>query len=132
MAGRTYATPEQLAAWTGQPAPDGAERLLARASEDIDSALLTAVYRVDDDGDPIDERLRAALADAACAQVEYQLAAGDDGTGAGGQWDSVSIGGVSLSGRSGRRAGASGVDLAPRADRALRRAGLEPGHVFPW
>jgi hypothetical protein len=130
--GRVYATPEQLAVWTGQPAPSDAERLLARASEDIDSALLTAVYPVDDDGDPTEPAIAAALADATCAQVEYQLAAGDDGTGAAGQWDSVSIGPVSLSGRTGRRTQSRGVELAPRADRALRRASLEPGVVFPW
>ncbi|MFK0289938.1 hypothetical protein ACIQU6_05530 [Streptomyces sp. NPDC090442] len=130
--GRVYATPEQYAAWTGEPAPEGAERLLARASEDVDSALLTAVYPVDEDGDPTQATIAAALRDATCAQVEYQLAAGDDGTGAAGQWDSVSIGPVSLSGRSGRSAGSSGVDLAPRADRILRRASLEPGQVFAW
>ncbi|MER7464051.1 hypothetical protein [Streptomyces sp. NPDC097981] len=131
MARQPYATPEQLAAWTGQPAPADAERLLARAGEDIDSALLTAIYPVDEDGDPLDPEVRAALANATCAQVEHQLASGDDGTGAGGQWDSVSIGPVSLSGRSSRTA-AAGVELAPRADRALRRAGLTPGRVIGW
>ncbi|MFG2528280.1 hypothetical protein [Streptomyces sp. NPDC048516] len=132
MARQPYATPEALTAWTGQPAPADAERLLARAGEDIDSALLTAVYAVDEDGDPTDPDVRAALSDATCAQVEYQLAAGDDGTGAGGQWNSVSIGPVSLSGRSTATATTSGVDLAPRADRALRRAGLTPGRVIAW
>ncbi|WP_405948876.1 hypothetical protein OG588_22495 [Streptomyces prunicolor] len=127
-----YATPEQLTAWTGQPAPADAERLLARAGEDIDSALLTAVYPVDDDGDPLDTAIQIALREATCAQVEYQLAAGDDGTGAAGQWDSVSIGPVSLSGRSSRISTATGVELAPRADRILRRAGLTPGCVRPW
>ncbi|MFD7262097.1 hypothetical protein [Streptomyces sp. NPDC059874] len=131
MARQPYATPEQLAAWTGQPAPADAERLLARAGEDVDSALLTAIYPVDEDGDPLDPEIRTALANATCAQVEYQLAGGDDGTGAGGQWDSVSIGPVSLSGRSSRTA-AAGVELAPRADRALRRAGLTPGRVIGW
>ncbi|MFE6689637.1 hypothetical protein ACFVFQ_24555 [Streptomyces sp. NPDC057743] len=131
MLRRLYATPEQLAAYLGEPAPDGAERLLTRASEDVDSALLTAVYAVDEDGDPLDARVRAALADAVCAQVEHWLATGDDGTG-GGIWDSVSIGPVSLSGRSGQQPAASGVELAPRAGRALRRAGLEPGMVWPW
>ncbi|MEV0410312.1 hypothetical protein AB0I68_05720 [Streptomyces sp. NPDC050448] len=131
MARQPYATPEQLAAWTGQPAPADAERLLARAGEDIDSALLTAIYPVDEDGDPLDPEVRAALANATCAQVEHQLAGGDDGTGAGGLWDSVSIGPVSLSGRSSRTA-AAGVELAPRADRALRRAGLTPGRVIGW
>ncbi|MGD3112629.1 hypothetical protein, partial [Streptomyces sp. YGL11-2] len=132
MLRRLYATPEQLAAYLGEPAPDGAERLLTRASEDVDSALLTAVYAVDEDGDALDARVRAALADAVCAQVEHWLATGDDGTGAGGIWDSVSIGPVSLSGRSGQPPGAGGVELAPRAARALRRAGLEPGVVWPW
>lgn len=132
MARLPYATPEQLAAWTGHPAPPDAERLLARAGEDIDSALLTAVYPVDDDGDPTDPAIAAALSAATCAQVEWQLATGDDGTGASGTWDSVSIGPVSLSGRSGRSAGSSGVELAPRADRALRRAGLSPGRIRTW
>ncbi|MGW6848988.1 hypothetical protein ACWGCK_09530 [Streptomyces virginiae] len=131
MARQPYATPEQLAAWTGQPAPADAERLLARAGEDVDSALLTAIYPVDEDGDPLDLKIRTALANATCAQVEFQLVGGDDGTGAGGQWDSVSIGPVSLSGRSSRTA-AAGVELAPRADRALRRAGLTPGRVIGW
>ncbi|WP_405679305.1 hypothetical protein OG859_18655 [Streptomyces sp. NBC_00048] len=131
MVRQPYATPEQLAAWTGQPAPADAERLLARAGEDVDSALLTAIYPVDEDGDPLDPEIRTALANATCAQVEFQLAGGDDGTGAGGQWDSVSIGPVSLSGRSSRTA-AAGVELAPRADRALRRAGLTPGRVIGW
>ncbi|MGW7416130.1 hypothetical protein [Streptomyces sp. NPDC054863] len=132
MARQPYATPEQLSMWLGTPAPSGAERLLARAGEDIDSALLTAIYRVDEDGDPIEPRVVAALADATCAQVEHWLATGDDGTGAGGVWDSVSIGPVSLSGRSRTPSAASGVELAPRADRALRRAGLTPGRVVAW
>ncbi|MFE5558658.1 hypothetical protein [Streptomyces sp. NPDC056544] len=132
MARLPYATPEALAAWLGTPAPPDAERLIARAGEDIDSALLTAIYPVDDDGDPLDSTIAAALSSATCAQVEYWLAAGDDGTGAQGRWDSVSIGPVSLSGRAASTAGASGVELAPRAARALRRAGLEPGRVIPW
>lgn len=129
---QAYATPEQLAAWTGQPAPADAERLLARASEDIDSALLAAVYPVDDVGNPLDAEIQIALREATCAQVEYQLAAGDDGTEAVGQWDAVSVGPVSLAGRSTRTSTTGGVELAPRADRILRRAGLTPGCVMPW
>lgn len=130
MAGHVYATPEQLTAWTGQQAPPDAERLLARASEDIDDALLTAVYRTDDLGMPTDPTVTQALADAACAQVEYQLATGDDGTGAAGRWDAVSIGPVSLSGRQQGPAATGDVDLAPRAHRALTRAGLLPGVIW--
>lgn len=132
LARQPYTTPEQLAAWLGTSAPADAERLIARAGEDIDSALLTAIYPVDDDGDPTDPDTAAALASATCAQVEYWLAAGDDGTGAAGKWDSVSIGPVSLSGRAASTSGASGVELAPRAARALRRAGLTPGEVRQW
>ena len=130
MAGRVYATPEQLTAWTGRPAPPGADRLRARASEDIDDALLTAVYYTDATGMPTCPIILQALADATCAQVEYQQATGDDGTGAAGRWGSVSIGPVSLSDRRDSTEGAGAVDLAPRAHRALRRAGLLPGVVW--
>ncbi|MGW7514786.1 hypothetical protein ACWGJ2_04260 [Streptomyces sp. NPDC054796] len=127
---RIYATPEQLTAWTGDPAPPDAERLLARASEDVDDALLAAVYASDATGMPTHSDTRQALADAVCAQVEYQQATGDDGTGAAGRWDSVSIGPVSLSGRKDGPTAAGDVDLAPRAHRALRRAGLLPGVIW--
>ncbi|MGE9695919.1 hypothetical protein [Streptomyces sp. CH6] len=127
---RVYATPDQLAAWTGEAAPADAERLLARASEDVDDALLSAIYATDAEGRPTDPAVAAALADATCAQVEYQLATGDDGTGAGGRWGSVSIGPVSLSDpRDAPRAGGE-LDLAPRAYRVLRRAGLTPGVIW--
>lgn len=129
--GRVYATAEDYAAWTGQatPPPD-IGRLLARASEDVDSALMTAVYDTDAEGMPTAPDVRAALRDATCAQVEYQQATGDDGTGAVGRWDSVSLGPVSLSGRKDTAGGAGTLDLAPRADRVLRRAGLLPGVVW--
>ena len=127
---RVYATPEQYTAWTGQPAPTGVERLLARASRDIDAALLTAIYDTDSTGMPTDPDIVATLADATCAQVEYQQATGDDGTGAAGQWDSVSIGPVSMSGRRPRPQAAGDLDLAPRAGRALAAAGLFPGVIW--
>ncbi|CAL9480234.1 hypothetical protein [Streptomyces sp. enrichment culture] len=128
--GRVYATPEQLSAWTGQPAPADAERLLARASEDVDDALLTACYATDAAGMPTDPAIVQALADATCAQVEYQLATGDDGTGAAARWGAVSIGPVSLSDRRDDGQSTDDVDLAPRAHRALRRAGLLPGVIW--
>ncbi|MGC0205229.1 hypothetical protein [Streptomyces levis] len=130
MAGRVYATPEQLTAWTGKPAPGDADRLLARASEDVDDALVSAVYRTDALGMPSDPAVLQALADATCAQVEYQQATGDDGTGAAGRWASVSLGPVSLGDRRDNPTAAGDVDLAPRAYRALRRAGLLPGVIW--
>jgi hypothetical protein len=126
---RVYATPDQLADATGHPAPPDAERLLARASEDVDDALITAVYRTDADGMPTDPAIVAALTAATVAQVEYVAALGGDDTGAAGQWDSVSIGPVSMSGRRGGPVG-SAVDIGPRALRTLSRAGLLPGVIW--
>lgn len=126
---RVYATPEQYTARPGaRPVPPGEDlaALLARASEDVDDALLTAVYEVDAEEMPTDPKVAAALADATCAQVEYVAMQGGDDTGAAGQWDSVSIGPVAMSGRKGGPTGPA-VDLGPRAHRALRRAGLLPG-----
>ncbi|MGW0933320.1 hypothetical protein [Streptomyces sp. NPDC002644] len=126
---RVYATPDQLAAYTGQPAPADAERLLLRASQDIEAVTVTAVYDTDAVGLPTDPDIAEAMSTAVCAQVEWRAATSDDGTGAVGQWDSVSIGPVSMSGR--RSGGASdGVGLAPRAEQALRTAGLMPGVVW--
>ncbi|MGW7197224.1 hypothetical protein [Streptomyces chryseus] len=127
---RVYATPEQLTAWTGQPAPTDADRLLARASEDVDDALLAAIYDTDAQGMPTEPDVVQALADATCAQVEYQQETGDSGTGAAGQWDNVKIGPVALSGRRSSPQSAGSVDLAPRAGRALARAGLLPGVIW--
>ncbi|MFF0293153.1 hypothetical protein ACFYST_08180 [Kitasatospora sp. NPDC004614] len=125
----TYATPEQLATYTGKSAPAEAERLLARACADIDDALLTACYPVDSTGAPTDPTHAQALADAVCAQVEYLLAAGEDGTGASARWSSVSAGSVSLSASSSSPAA---LDLAPRALRELQRAGLTGHGVNEW
>lgn len=127
---RVYATPEQYTALTGKAAPADAAQRLATASEDIDDALLTAVYRTDTAGMPTDPEIVQALADAACRQVEYQLSTGDDGSGAADRWDSVSIGPVAMSGRRTTSGNPSDVDLGPRAHRALNRAGLLPGVIW--
>ncbi len=122
---RVYATPEQLAHWAGHAAPPDAELLLAGASADIDTALLTASYATSLSGYPIDPHVRTALADAVCAQVEHWLAAGSDGVG-------TPDGPVGLSGggsASTALATMHGAELAPRACRALHDAGLLPGEV---
>ncbi|MFI5993162.1 hypothetical protein ACIBAC_15170 [Streptomyces sp. NPDC051362] len=129
MAARVYATSADYTEWSGQAAPTGVERMLARASEDIDDALKTARYCTDSDGMPTEADVIDAVRDAVCAQVEFQQETGDTGTGAAGRYDSVSLGPVSLSGRKDSAAGPQGLDLAPRADRALRRAGLLPGVI---
>ncbi|MFF2014006.1 hypothetical protein ACFVWY_33775 [Streptomyces sp. NPDC058195] len=126
---RVYATPDQLAEYTGRPTPADADRLLIRASDDVDDALLAAIYDTDTAGMPTAPAVVRALAAATCAQVEYVIAQGGDDTGAAGQWDAVSIGPVSMSGRRGGPVGA-GVDIGPRARRALARAGLLPGVIW--
>lgn len=71
-----YATVEQLVAALGHT-PVGAQALLNRASGDIDAALLCSIYDVDDDGNPTDADVTAALRDATLEQVQYQLEAGN-------------------------------------------------------
>ncbi|QKW08044.1 hypothetical protein HUT18_18325 [Streptomyces sp. NA04227] len=128
---RVYATRDQFAAFIATNVPNNAEDLLVRASEIIDTAVMTAVYDVDEMGYPAEARIRAALAGAVCAQVEYMLATGEDGTVTGEVWDSVSIGPVSLSGRqpTNEPQAINGVEVAPRAVRLLRLAALLPGTV---
>lgn len=75
-----YATDEQLAAWTGDPAPETADRLLRAASRLVDDATLTAVYDVGTDGLPKPGPVADALADACCAQVATWIALGIDPT----------------------------------------------------
>ncbi|MFI8817460.1 MULTISPECIES: hypothetical protein [unclassified Streptomyces] len=95
----------------------------------MDDALLTAIYDTDTDGMPTDPDVAAALSAATCAQVEYVAEQGGDDTGAAGQWDSVSIGPVAMSGRKGGPVG-SAVDIGPRALRTLTRARLLPGVIW--
>lgn len=65
-----YATAEQLETFLGY-APTGADRLLDRASRDIDRLLLCAVYDADDPD------VQAALQTATLEQVAYQLELGN-------------------------------------------------------
>lgn len=136
---RVYATPSDLTAYLGTAAPADAERLLARASEAVDDALLTAVYAVDTDGYPTEPIQREAVKLAACAIVEWwgdERGTGDE-TGVSSAWTNVSAGSVSL-GRSGGPGSATGGSgntqvranaLPPRALSYLRRAQLLGGVV---
>lgn len=113
------------------PAEPEATRKLTRASERIDDLLVTAVYDVDDDDLPTDATVAQALRDATCAQASWWLEIGDE-TGAASQYQSVSIGSVSLS-RGYTGAGSStGVQqtMSDAAVRHLRRAGLLQGWAW--
>jgi hypothetical protein len=116
-----HATAEQLAAYTGQPAPADADRLLQRATETVDRHVLVSYDVEAQTGLAVDAAKAAALRDATCAQVEYwqECAEEDDILGA----------------PAALQVGPLRVDethtgpLAPRARRHLALAGLLSGAV---
>lgn len=66
----TYATRDDLEAWTQSDVPDNVDQLLRRASSMVTRAIQGAIYVVDDlTGLPTDAGVVAALRDATCAQV---------------------------------------------------------------
>jgi len=75
---RVYATPEQLAVWTGEAAPANAARLLRSASLLVRRATLTAVYYTDAQGMPTDPDVAAAFRDATCSQADTWATLGID------------------------------------------------------
>ncbi|MCP3799747.1 hypothetical protein NLX83_10805 [Allokutzneria sp. A3M-2-11 16] len=117
---RVYATPADLVDYAGPGVVDeDTPRKLARASERVDSLLLTAVYDTTPDGLPVEAKVRDALKRATCAVVQWWGETGDE-TGAGGRFVESQIGTVRL-----KRAEAdTEPDLAPAAVRILATAGL--------
>jgi hypothetical protein len=122
-----YATTQQLQTYTGATPPADATRLLGRASELIDDHIVTAIYDVDDQGNPTDAKIIAALADATCAQVEHWLA-GDEEDDILGPVQGQSLAGMQEQYGAGDNR-ATPMYLAPRAARHLRKAGLMQGAV---
>jgi hypothetical protein len=115
---RVYATPADLTNYAGpNVVDDDSPRLLARASELVDSQLLAAVYDTDADGYPVDVKVRATLRDATCAVVEWWQDTGDS-TGAGAQFTESQIGTLRL------KRTTPPPDLPPAAARILTTAGL--------
>lgn len=118
-----YATVDDLATYVTPPS--NAALLLARASRLVDQTLLCARYDVDD------PTVQAALRDATCEQVAAWVADGtEDGTGAAPTYTNVSIGSVTLGGRTGGAGAgrAAATELAPQAGMVLAQAGLT-GHT---
>ncbi|MFI6534184.1 hypothetical protein ACIBHY_17115 [Nonomuraea sp. NPDC050547] len=118
-------------------APDNAELLLTRASREVDQALLSAVYDVDEDGAPTEAAHVTALMEATCEQVAAWVEEGESGTGVAGRWDDVQLGSLRLARRGrGSQAGVGGggsaaARLAPQAWKILQQAGLVGG-LGPW
>lgn len=110
-----YADTTALEEYTGTDAPTGADRLLARATELVDDRVRRS-FTLGDDDLPTDSDIAAALEQATCAQVEYWTEVGEE-------HDVEGLSGVGIA------VGALRLDrlppeLAPRARRILRNAGL--------
>jgi len=110
-----YATSEELAAWLGASAPADGDRLLLRASELIDDALI-APFCIDEATQlPTDTDIAAALRDAACAVVEQWIEVGEAN-----DIDGLAGASVAVGSFQGQRA----PRISPRALGVLRSAGL--------
>lgn len=107
---RVYATAAEYETATGQPPPEGADRLLADASRMLDARVLRYCrYAVDTSGLPTHPTVAAALRDAVCAQVAWWDEIGDSTGVTAVGWGNVGIGSVQL----GRSVTATGADASP-------------------
>jgi hypothetical protein len=115
--GRVYATTVDYQNWSGDTItpPERVTWLLARASEDVDRALIGAVYPVNTLGMPTDAADIQTFNDATCAQAAFRLELSDD-TGAASRNDSTSIGGISIH----RAAGTAALAMPPLGPEALK------------
>jgi hypothetical protein len=121
-----YASVAQYRAWSGDqwtPAQIISVKL-QRATEQIDVALVAAVYRVDADGMPLDPQLANVLVRATSAQCQYLIAVNDDAN-VKREYASTSVGGVSAV-RAARMQAMALPPIAPQALAILRVAGILP------
>jgi len=121
-----YASAAQYRAWSGDnwtPAQIISVKL-QRATEQMDVALVAAVYRTDADGMPLDAMLANVLMRATSAQCQYLIAVNDDAN-VKREYSSTSVGGVSAV-RSARSQGMALPPIAPQALAILRVAGILP------
>jgi hypothetical protein len=97
---------------------------LQLASEDMDVALVAAVYRTDADGMPLDAQLANVLRRATAAQAQYVIAVNDD-AGVKQEYASTSVAGISATRAAAMQARAL-RPLCPQAAGILRVAGVLP------
>lgn len=109
---RVYATTEQ--AWPADP-PANAALVLRLASGVVDHLLIGRVYDVDATGMPTDPDVAQALQDATVTIAHEVVERGTLEAGGTAEWQSVSIGSVSLSGRmeSNGTLSVSGIPVPP-------------------
>ena len=121
-----YASVSQYRNWSGDTWTP-AQRItiaLQRATEQMDVALVGAVYRVDADGMPLDASLANVLVRATSAQTQYIIAVNDDAN-VKREYASTSVGGVSAS-RSAKMQAMALPPIAPQALAILRVNGILP------
>ena len=97
---------------------------LQLASEDMDVALVAAVYRVDADGMPLDPQLANVLRRATAAQAQYVIAVNDD-AGVKQEYASTSVAGISATRAAAMQARAL-RPICPQALGILRVSGVLP------
>ena len=122
----TYATVKQYQDRCGDtytPTDLVAMRLI-QASEQIDFAIIGAVYATDADGNPQSPLLADALKRATCEQVRY-LNANDDDSNIKGEFASMNVAGKSYS-RSAKTQGNAFPRICPQALIILKNAGVLP------
>lgn len=130
---RSYATSKDLSDWldaagSGNDIPLDADRQLAHATELVDRELLSAVYPVDDDGEPTEQKHIDTLRDAVCAWVESWGETGDE-HGALSAVSSASIGSVSI-GRAANVTPPPGQIVAPARVKAILANGGLAQHPY--
>ncbi len=128
-----YATVTQYRKYTlDQATPDTALAMwLQIASEDLDTFLVGAVYKTDDDNMPTDATVLDIFMRACCRQAQYEMANNDPAL-VKDQYSSTNVGGVSLTRAQGTTA-KSLPPLAPRAAAILRTAGaLGTAPLLGW
>lgn len=125
-----YATPQELAAWLGlDEPPAGASQALRDASLSVDMLLVGAVYAVDDEEQPTDPKVIAALRDATCAQAAFKPKGSNTPAPEGGKVASVKVDKVSKTYAVSPTTGAVVEDTySSQAVNILRIAGLVPAH----
>lgn len=114
---RVYAALADYRTWSSDAiTPDARVTwLLARASEDVDRALIGAIYPVDSNGMPTNADDIVTFRDATSAQAAFRQEVSDD-TGAASRNDSTSIGGISIH----RAAGTAAQAMPPLGPEALK------------
>lgn len=79
----TYATPDDMASWTGNVAPVNATQLLRSASLLVRRFTETAFYTTDTTGQPTDAGILGAFKDATTAQAAFWASSNIDPAAAG-------------------------------------------------